>query len=152
MINLKRSSGIIVYRKREKNIEVLLAHPGGPFNRENDIHSWSLIKGLRNGNEKIIDTAKREFNEETGLTVNDNLKYLCSHKVNRNKLVIMFYLEHDYNLENCHSNTFKREFEGKVREYHEMDDYKYFDIKDAKEKVFKNQVYFIERLENIINN
>lgn len=147
---MKRSAGILVYKKENGMIKVLLAHPGGPFWKDKKSHSWSIPKGEKEDKEKAADTAKREFKEETNLEVEDNLKYLGSKKVVNNKLIIMFYLEKDYDLSNCKSNTFKRMYNGKMQEFKEMDDYRYFEIEKAKEKIFKNQIYFIEKLEKII--
>jgi len=65
----KHSAGLLVYRKRGDLVEVLLAHPGGPFWANKDHGAWSIPKGEYEGNEKPLETAKREFNEELGKEV-----------------------------------------------------------------------------------
>ena len=60
------SAGILCYRFRNKQLEVFLVHPGGPFWVNRDEGAWSIPKGLFEENETPLDAAKREFNEETG--------------------------------------------------------------------------------------
>lgn len=60
----KVSAGLLMYRKTNNKIEVFLVHPGGPFFKFND-HVWSIPKGLQEDGENLLETAKREFCEET---------------------------------------------------------------------------------------
>jgi predicted NUDIX family NTP pyrophosphohydrolase len=62
----KRSSGLLLYRRNGTGVEVLLAHPGGPFWRHRDEGAWSIPKGEVEAGEEELDVARREFNEETG--------------------------------------------------------------------------------------
>lgn len=150
---MKKSAGILVYKIENKVLKVLLCHPGGPYWKNKKIHSWSIPKGEKNSKEKIIDASIREFKEETNLEIKSNLKYLASKKVNNNKLLIVFYTEFNYNLDNCFSNKFRMEFpknSGLFKEFYEMDDYKWFNIDEAYKMIFNNQIYFLDKLvENI---
>jgi len=56
------SSGLVMYNL-EKGLKVFLAHPGGPFWKNKDIGAWSIPKGETDGNENLLETAKREFFE-----------------------------------------------------------------------------------------
>ena len=61
------SAGILLYRRRQSGLEVLLAHPGGPFWRGRDAGAWTIPKGLVAPGEALLDAARRELREETGL-------------------------------------------------------------------------------------
>ncbi|HHI76008.1 MAG TPA: NUDIX domain-containing protein, partial [Gammaproteobacteria bacterium] len=66
---MKRSAGILMYRRRGKGPELLLVHPGGPFWAHRDEGAWSIPKGLYEADESAFDAARREFEEETGFPV-----------------------------------------------------------------------------------
>ena len=158
---MKRSAGIIAYKIENNEIKVLLCHYGGPFFIGIDDGGWSIPKGEIEKNENVIDTARREFKEETNLDVNTEIKYLASKKISRKKLVIMFYTNSDFDLSNCRSNTFEMEYPFKSNnietflemdkyEWMSMDKYEWMSLDIAKIKIVKSQLYFIERLENIL--
>jgi hypothetical protein len=56
-----------MYRIEDGAIQVLLAHPGGPFFVNKDDGVWSIPKGEPDADEGLQGTAQREFEEETGL-------------------------------------------------------------------------------------
>lgn len=150
---MKRSAGILTYKIENNEIKVLLCHFGGPYWENIDIGAWSIPKGETINNEKILNTARREFSEETNLTISTTIDYLTSRKVSKNKLVIMFYTNSDFNLNICKSNTFKLEYpkgSNQIHTYPEMDKYKWFTLKEAKNIIIKNQLYFINKLEEIL--
>ena len=151
---LKKSAGILVY-KIENNIpKVLLCHFGGPFWEGINEGGWSIPKGELSEGEDIYSAAKREFKEETNLSIDEELKYLGSKKVSHRKLVIIFYTLKDFDLSKCKSNTFKLEYpsgSGKYCDFPEMDKYEWMDISKAKEMIIANQLYFIYKLEDILN-
>src|SRR5687767_13710279 len=62
----KISAGLLMYRFRAGHVEVLLAHPGGPFFTNKDLGAWTIPKGLVDEDENQLDAARREFKEETG--------------------------------------------------------------------------------------
>ena len=59
------SAGLLVYRNPD-NVEVLLAHPGGPYWARKDAGAWTIPKGLVEPGDELLATALREFTEETG--------------------------------------------------------------------------------------
>lgn len=147
---MKRSAGILVYKRENNQLKVLLCHFGGPYRENMDIGGWSLSKGEASFHESMIDAAKREFKEETNLEISTPLSYLGAKKTSHRKLVIMFYTEADFDLKNCRSNTFEMEFpkgSGKIQEFPEMDRYEWMDIDIAKEKIVESQLYFLNKLE-----
>lgn len=150
---LKRSAGILVYRKENDSIQVLLCHFGGPYWEGIDEGAWAIPKGELSKGENIVEAAKREFKEETNLDIDKDIQYLGSRKVSHRKLAIIFYLENDYDLSNCFSNTFELEYpkdSKKISKFPEMDKYEWMDISKAKEMIIKNQLFFLERLEDIV--
>lgn len=150
---MKRSAGILVYKKENNKYFILLAHMGGPFFKEMDNQAWAIPKGEIEGRENVIECAKREFNEETNLKVSSNLNFLSAHKVSRKKLAIIFYCEENILIENFKSNTFKREYpknSGIINEYPEMDNIKWIELNEAKEKIIPSQIFFLNRLEEKI--
>ena len=65
----KRSAGLLIYRLRQSFFEVFLVHPGGPFWAKKDLGAWTIPKGEYQDGEDALEAAKREFFEETGLTI-----------------------------------------------------------------------------------
>lgn len=138
---MKRSAGILPYKYIDNELYVYLEHPGGPF--WEGVDKWSVVKGEYD-NEKAINAARREFFEESGFDINEDLEYLGSFKL-KNKLVIMFCLEKDLDVTKMKSNTFIRD----AKEYNEMDEARWFSIDDASLKVFNRQRKIIDRLKLI---
>lgn len=147
---MKRSAGILTYKIEDDMIKVLLCHFGGPYWENTDIGGWSLAKGEVSKKEKVLETAKREFMEETNLNIVAEVDYLGTRKISRKKLAIMFYTNCDFDISNCKSNTFQLEYpkgSGIMQTFPEMDKYDWMSIDEAKEKIIKNQLYFLEKLE-----
>lgn len=65
----KTSAGLLMYRKKDKRVEVFLVHPGGPFFKHRDDGIWGIPKGEQHDNEDLLVCAKREFTEETGIQI-----------------------------------------------------------------------------------
>lgn len=61
------SAGILLFRRVEEGVEVLLAHMGGPFWASREVGAWSIPKGEPLAEEQPLDAARREFAEELGL-------------------------------------------------------------------------------------
>ena len=138
---MKHSAGILPYKYIDNELYVYLEHPGGPF--WEGVDKWSVVKGEYD-NEKAINAARREFFEESGFDINEDLEYLGSFKL-KNKLVIMFCLEKDLDVTKMKSNTFIRD----AKEYNEMDEARWFSIDEAYLKVFNRQRKIIDRLKLI---
>ena len=151
---MKRSSGILVYKKDNDKIKVLLCHPGGPYWENMFLHSWGIPKGELDKNEKGIDAAKREFKEETNITIDDELRYLYTKKVSNNKLVTIFFIEKNLDLKDCKSNTFTLEWpkgSNIIKEYPENDKFEWIELDEAYDLIFKQQTIFLDKLKEKIN-
>jgi len=143
---MKKSAGILIYRKKNGKIQVFLVHPGGPFWKNKDLNSWSIPKGEIENEEDLKNTAIREFEEETGIVLTDEDKekifYLGEVK-SKNKIVYVFALEKDLGDEiKIQSNLVKTEF----GEFPEIDKGEYFDLEVAKEKLVSYQKELIEMI------
>lgn len=150
---MRRSAGVLLWKKVNNECFVLLTHFGGPYWKNSDAGAWSIQKGLVEENEKIYDAARRESLEETNLSVVNNISYLATKKVSRKKLVIMFESYFDGDISSFKSNYFKLEWpikSGVYQEFPEMDKIKWFSIQDAKKFIHPTQIFFIERLERKI--
>lgn len=151
---MKRSAGILVYRKRENKIEVFLEHMGGPYWKEKDSGAWSIPKGEYT-EERAIDAALREFTEETGFKLEEkNLTFLSSEKQGSGKLVTVFIAEHDFDETQIKSNLFELEWppkSGKIESFPEMDKANWFQVEIAKDKILKGQVVFLNKLVEYLN-
>ena len=61
------SAGILLFRL-DPDLQVLIAHMGGPFWASKDAGAWSIPKGeFVEGEEGALDAARREFREELGV-------------------------------------------------------------------------------------
>ena len=65
----KHSAGVLMYRFKDRGLEVFLVHPGGPFWTKKDEHAWSIPKGELSAGETPLEAARREFEEETSMAV-----------------------------------------------------------------------------------
>lgn len=148
------SYGILLFRFRKEKLEVMLVHPGGPFWTRKDEGAWSIPKGLPEGHEIPLDTAKREFKEETGFEVDGEFIDLGELNQSSKKKVHVWALEKDLDVTNVVSNTFTLEWpknSGKIQEFPEVDKAGWFDIELAREKIRKGQIGFIYKLIDAIN-
>jgi predicted NUDIX family NTP pyrophosphohydrolase len=134
------SAGILAYRRRN-GVEVLLAHPGGPFWAKRDAGVWSIPKGLVESGD-LLACARREFTEETGLTADGAFTPLTPVKQKSGKTVHAFAVEADLDIANCRSNHFKAEWppkSGKWKSFPEVDRVAYFDLDTAATKILPYQ-------------
>jgi len=137
------SSGLLLFRRREGRLEVLLVHPGGPFWRLRDAGGWSLPKGEHQPDEDSLSAARREFAEELGLAapVGEAIE-LGSVKQPSGKLVHAWALEADVDVSEIHSNSFELEWprgSGELRQFPEVDRAGWFDLPTAREKLIAGQ-------------
>jgi len=150
----KLSAGILVYRKRKKEIEIFLCHPGGPFYKSKDNGVWTIPKGEFDETEEAFVAAKREFEEETGQKVSGNFTPMkpVRYKDGR-KIVYAWAVEGDVDTANIRSNTFSLEWppkSGKYIETPEVDRAAWFTIEVARQKILPSLFPLLEDLvENI---
>lgn len=144
------SAGILLYRQGDDGYEVLLVHPGGPFWATKDEGSWSIPKGELDGEETPLTAAKREFQEEMGFAPPEGLySELGESKQSSGKIVHAFTLEADANLERFKSDMFEMEWppkSGKKQEFPENDKAAWVPLANARKKLVKGQVVFIDHL------
>ena len=141
------SAGILAFR-RVPQLQVLLAHPGGPFWRTKDLGAWSIPKGLVES-EDIVACARREFNEETGFLADGPMIPLSPVRQKSGKTVHAFALEADFDLADVCSNSFAMEWpprSGRQQSFPEIDRVAYFDIPTARRKILPGQRAFIDEL------
>lgn len=149
---MKQSAGILVFKRTGSVVEVLLAHPGGTFWGKKDC--WSIPKGELEDGEDYLTAARREFKEELGQSPpnSDYSDYidLGSIKQDSSKVNYIWAVEGDFDTAkfNCQSMV---EIEwppksGQKLTFAENDKCNWFDLPSAKQKLFKAQIEFIDRL------
>lgn len=145
----KISAGILLFRRRPTGIEVMLVHPGGPFWAKKDEGAWSIPKGLADEGENLLEAAKREFLEETGVTVEGEFLDLGAHKQPGGKTVVAWACEGDFDPAALTSNKFSLEWpprSGRVAQFPEVDQAAWYSIDEALEKINKGQRAIVEAL------
>jgi predicted NUDIX family NTP pyrophosphohydrolase len=145
----KQSAGILLYRRTDQGIEVLLVHPGGPFWTKRDLGSWSVPKGEFDDSEQPLEAAKREFSEEVGGSLAPDYKYinLGQFKQPSGKIVYAFACDADFNLELFKSNMFTMEWppkSGQQQEFPECDKAAWLPLDSAKQKIVKGQIPILD--------
>ncbi|MBT2324185.1 NUDIX domain-containing protein [Variovorax paradoxus] len=147
----RRSAGLLMYRRHEGVLEVLLMHPGGPFWARRDDGAWSFPKGeYDSAVENALDAAKREFVEETGFAPGACHVSLGEARQRSGKLVSAWAFEGDCDPEALVSNSFELEWpprSGKFQTCAEADRAAWFTTAAARKKLLPGLVVFIDRLE-----
>jgi predicted NUDIX family NTP pyrophosphohydrolase len=146
----RTSAGILLYRVRPGGPEVLLGHMGGPFWAKKDDGGWSIPKGEHGPDEDPLAVARREFAEELGAPVPaEDLVPLGTLRVTSGKLLAVWAVEGDLDAAAAQSNTFTMEWpprSGRVQEFPEIDRAVWFGLDEARSKLVKGQVPFLDRL------
>ena len=144
------SAGLLLYRRTVNALEVLLAHPGGPFWAHRDAGAWSLPKGLVAEGEEPLAAACREFEEETGVHPTGPFLSLGSVRQKAGKLIYAWAWEGDADPARLTSNLVRTEWprgSGRWFRFPEVDRYAWYSPQMAREKLNPAQVEFIDRLE-----
>lgn len=146
----KVSAGLLMFRIREGSPEVLLAHPGGPLYSNKDEGYWSIPKGEAPEDESLLDTAIREFEEETGIKPREPFIPLGSIRQKGGKIVHGWAFEGDCDcVSPVRSNSFEMEWppgSGRVQSFPEIDRIGFFSPADARKKLKEAQWPLVERL------
>jgi predicted NUDIX family NTP pyrophosphohydrolase len=141
------SAGILAFRRKPR-LEILLAHPGGPYWRNKNEGAWSIPKGNVESDD-LLACAKREFTEETGLVAKGPFLVLTPLRQKSGKVVHAFALEADFSLDEFTSNHFEMEWpprSGKQQSFPEIDRISYFSLAVARKKILPGQRAFIDEL------
>jgi predicted NUDIX family NTP pyrophosphohydrolase len=142
-----------MYRFRQGALEIFLVHPGGPFWVKKDLGAWSIPKGEFEPGEDPLETARREFNEETGCAADGPFQPLTPVKQGSGKIVRAWAFEGDCDEARIESNTFSIEWpphSGRQQEFPEVDRAAWLGIEAAKEKILKGQSPLIDELLGIL--
>ena len=144
-----------MYRIRGGELQVFLAHPGGPLYRNKDDGYWTIPKGEPPEGEALVDAATREFEEETGLKPGQPLQELGSIRQKGGKIVHAWAFAGDWDeSQPIRSNAFEMEWpprSGKTASFPEVDRAAFFSLADAKKKIKEAQWPLVERLITILD-
>ncbi len=145
----KVSAGILLYRLSANGPEVFLVHPGGPFWAKRDLGAWSVPKGEVDGDEDMLEAAKREFREETGAQIEGSFIELAPVRQPSGKVVHAWAIEGDADASSITSNTFSIEWpphSGESREFPEVDRAEWFTLAEARDKLLPGQRPLLDEL------
>jgi len=138
-----------MFRRRPSELEILLVHPGGPFWRKKDLGAWSIPKGEYMEGETALGAAKREFEEETGIKPIGEFIPLDEIRQPSGKIITAWAFEGDCSPKEIRSNLFTMEWppkSGKTQEFPEIDRAAWFSLEDARARILKGQLGFLDRL------
>jgi predicted NUDIX family NTP pyrophosphohydrolase len=145
----KRSAGLLMYRRAEAGLMVLLVHPGGPFWARKDLGAWSIPKGEYAQGEDSFACARREFAEELGSAPAGTPVPLGDVVQAGRKIVTVWAMEGEFDVSTLASNTFELEWpprSGRRQSFPEVDRAEWFTLAAAREKLLPGQREFLDRL------
>lgn len=146
------SAGILMYRRGDAGIVVLLVHPGGPFWRNRDLGAWSIPKGELEDGEDPEAAARREFAEELGIEATGPLRPLGQVRQRSGKIVLAYALEGTLDVSAVRSNEIAIEWpprSGRTLSVPEIDRAAWFPLAVARRKILAGQQPFLDRLERL---
>ena len=144
------SAGILLHRRGQAGLEVLLVRPGGPFWRGRDAAAWMIPKGGLNPGETAIEAAVREFEEELGTAPIGSPRPLARIRQAGGKWVEAFALEGDFDCSTLSSMEFSLEYpprSGQHRSFPEVEEARWFALTEAREKMLPSQLPLLDALE-----
>ncbi len=145
----KLSAGLLMFRRCGADLQVFLVHPGGPFWKKKDHGAWSIPKGEYEKGEDPLDAANREFEEETGIKPEGEFIALDQMKQPSGKVITAWAFEGDCSPKALRSNTFSMEWppkSGRKQEFPEGDRADWFTLDDARKRIVKGQIGFLDQL------
>jgi predicted NUDIX family NTP pyrophosphohydrolase len=147
----RTSAGLLPYRVRDGRLEVLIAHMGGPLWARREEAAWSLVKGEHDEREEPLAAARREFEEETGVTAPQGPALeLGEVRQSGGKRVTAWAVEADLDPATLRSNTFELEWpprSGRIQEFPEVDRFEWCGLERARRRLVKAQAVLLDRLE-----
>ncbi len=149
------SAGILLWRRRDGRIDVLLGHPGSPYFARKDDGDWTVLKGEVEPGEELEAVARREFAEESGHPIDDDatLIELGDIRQKSGKVVFAWAVEGALDPAKAVSNTFEMEWpprSGRIQTFPEIDRVEWFKLKKARVKIKDAQAPFLDRLEQAV--
>lgn len=144
------SAGIILFRKRGDETEVLLIHPGGPYWARKEAGAWMIPKGGVDPGESASDAAAREFAEELGSPLSSTPLRLCRVKQSGGKIVDVFAAEGEFDPKDLKSTEFEMEWpprSGEMRSYPEADRAQWMTLAKARRMMLPSQLPVLDALE-----
>jgi predicted NUDIX family NTP pyrophosphohydrolase len=145
----RTSAGLLLFRRKDAGLEVLLVHPGGPLWTKKDEGAWSIPKGQMDAGEDPLLAARREFEEELGSLVSGDFLPLAPIRQAGGKLVYAWAVESDFDPTTFKSGTFSMEWpprSGRLQTFPEVDRAEWFSIEDARRKINKAQIALLDQL------
>jgi predicted NUDIX family NTP pyrophosphohydrolase len=151
---MRVSGGILLYRRTPDGLEMLLAHPGGPYFKDRDEGHWTIPKGEPDPGEALVDAASREFAEETGLPLPAGPSIeLGSITQKGGKVVHAWAVEGDIHPDLAHSNDIEIEWpprSGRMQRFPEIDRVAWFSPAEARRRIKEAQIPLLDRLETTL--
>lgn len=150
---MKQSAGILLYRRKEGDLQFFLVHPGRPFFAKKHEGWWTIPKGELNDGEASLDTAIREFEEETGYAPQPPYMPLEPITQKGGKKVHCWAAEGDLDPDTITCNTFEMEWppkSGHKAVYPEVDKAGWFSLAEAKTLINERQTAFLKEFTGIL--
>lgn len=150
----KLSAGLLMFRERDGELEVLLVHPGGPFFRNKDAGFWTIPKGEPDEGEDLLDAARREFQEEIGVAPDGPFLPLTPVKQKGGKVVHAWSVRGDCNPFAIAPNRFTLEWpprSGRMQEFPEIDYAAFYPLDIARQKINAAQEALLDELTHLVD-
>jgi predicted NUDIX family NTP pyrophosphohydrolase len=144
------SAGILLFRQRNGETEVLLIKPGGPYWRNKDVGAWMIPKGMVEAGERPVEAALREFTEETGTVLSSVPFPLATVRQAGGKYVEAFAVQGDLDPEQVRSNEFELEWpprSGRIERFPEVAEARWMSLAEASSLMLPSQLPLLDALE-----
>ena len=147
------SAGVLLYRRADDALSVLLVHPGGPYWRNRWAGAWQIPKGQAMPGETALAAARREFEEELGAPPVGEAIPLGRLRQRGGKLVEAFAIQGEFDVATLTSIAFELEWppkSGKLRAFPEVDTARWFTLDEARTEILPSQQPFLDRLAEVL--
>ncbi|MET9058853.1 NUDIX domain-containing protein [Streptomyces antibioticus] len=149
-MTVRRSAGLLLFRRTGTGLEVLLGHMGGPYFARKDAGAWTVPKGEYEPDEPAREAARREFREELGLDPpGGEAIALGEVRQTNGKIVTVWAIEAELDPGAAVPGTFTMEWpprSGRQREFPELDRVAWFGVEAARAVIVTAQAAFLDRL------